>query len=110
METEVSAIYLGPFCNLCHCIWNLCRLLLFGLYSHSCSTQKNSLRVNKVVAVLLKLHVYHASALRDVKIPPGPRLLILDHIKRYGMIDKKNIHILAFTVPLPDVLYTLQRS
>ncbi|RLM66027.1 uncharacterized protein C2845_PM16G06650 [Panicum miliaceum] len=28
------------------------------------------------------------SALRDVKIPPGPRLLILDHIKRSGIADK----------------------
>jgi ubiquitin C-terminal hydrolase len=26
------------------------------------------------------------SALRDVKIPPGPRLVILDHIKRFGII------------------------
>ncbi|KAF3783328.1 hypothetical protein EJ110_NYTH32482 [Nymphaea thermarum] len=25
------------------------------------------------------------SALRDVKIPPGPRLLILDHIQRYQL-------------------------
>ncbi|OEL15721.1 hypothetical protein BAE44_0023258 [Dichanthelium oligosanthes] len=28
------------------------------------------------------LHLLTDSALRDVKIPPGPRLLILDHIKR----------------------------
>jgi hypothetical protein len=39
---------------------------------------------------LLKLHVFHVSALRDVKIPPGPRLLILDHIKRSGIADKSN--------------------
>ncbi|KAA3475926.1 Mitochondrial inner membrane translocase subunit Tim17/Tim22/Tim23/peroxisomal protein PMP24 [Gossypium australe] len=28
-----------------------------------------------------KLHMICFSALRDVKIPPGPRLLILDHIQ-----------------------------
>jgi len=28
------------------------------------------------------LHLVNDSALRDVQIPPGPRLLILDHIKR----------------------------
>lgn len=30
--------------------------------------------------------VYHVSALRDVKIPPGPRLLILDHIERFDSL------------------------
>lgn len=30
------------------------------------------------------------SALRDVKIPPGPRLLILDHIKRDAELTKAN--------------------
>jgi hypothetical protein len=56
----------------------------------------------------LEIYVYHASALRDVKIPPGPRLLILDHIKRYGMIAKKNKKksgFLAFSVPFLDLLF-----
>jgi len=30
------------------------------------------------------------SALRDVKIPPGPRLLILDHIKRDPELTRVN--------------------
>jgi hypothetical protein len=53
---------------------------------------------------LLEIHVYHASALRDVKIPPGPRLLILDHIKRYGMVYKRKSGFLAFSVPFLDLL------
>ena len=48
--------------------------------------------------MLIELHVFHASALRDVKIPPGPRLLILDHIKRSGIADKAIlVYILSFS-------------
>jgi hypothetical protein len=55
---------------------------------------------------------FHASALRDVKIPPGPRLLILDHIKRCEMADK-NLCFLLFSLFLmlyPKFLYILQGS
>eukprot|EP00249_Psilotum_nudum_P012456 c23796_g1_i1 orf=696-1460(-) len=37
------------------------------------------------------LHLLNDSALRDVKIPPGPRLLILDHIKRDSKPDLKAV-------------------
>ena len=35
------------------------------------------------ITVKVSFLVWLSSALRDVKIPPGPRLLILDHINRY---------------------------
>ena len=36
------------------------------------------------------LPLLNDSALRDVKIPPGPRLVILDHIKREPELTKSN--------------------
>jgi hypothetical protein len=41
--------------------------------------------------------IFDFSALRDVKIPPGPRLLILDHIQRFdstflSKLDMMNVH------------------
>jgi hypothetical protein len=41
--------------------------------------------------------LWDGPALQEVKIPPGPRLLILDHIETYR-------HILRPAVPIPKRL------
>jgi hypothetical protein len=40
------------------------------------------------------LCVWFSSALRDVRIPPGPRLLILDHLRRSGSYSKHDTLLL----------------
>ena len=53
-------------------LWLSCSALLLSLSVFlSCIAEGESVS-----------HSFSCSALQEVKIPPGPRLLILDHIKR----------------------------
>ena len=57
-----------------------------------------TLRIGNICSLRIDTLLCHFSALRDVKIPPGPRLLILDQIKRFVItaLALHGFHLLFF--------------
>ncbi|XP_024398597.2 chloroplastic import inner membrane translocase subunit HP30-2-like [Physcomitrium patens] len=52
--------------------------------------QKYEKNFKKGMSTDSTLHLLNDSSLRDVQIPPGPRLLILDHLKRFGDVARRS--------------------